>query len=201
MHASSDSTYAARIEHVQPGRLIRPEPCRDQVLGQLAGAVHQLPVAQPVAAADKGAAVRHCVCDRADQVGQVNVHTAHAGPPHGRRFSVKLRVGRQPSAWYQHRSREMKPGRLWSPLHLPRRVVVDQVITASCEATDGAPGVVGGAKGLDLAPGCRELRPAGKADGHKHASGRRDELGCTDLARVRSGPACGGRAWRGRARC
>ena len=123
------------------------------------------------------------------------------GPPNGRRFPVAWRDGRQPSAWYQHRSREMKPGRLWSPLHLPRRVVVDQVITASCEATDGAPGVVGGAKGLDMAPGCRELRPAGKADGHKHASGRRDELGCTDLARVRSGPACGGRAWRGRARC
>jgi len=81
MHASSDSTYAARIEHVQPGRLIRPEPCRDQVLGQLAGAVHQLPAAQPVAVADQGAPVRHGVRDRADQIGQVSVHAAHARPP------------------------------------------------------------------------------------------------------------------------
>jgi hypothetical protein len=35
-----------------------------------------------------------------------------------------------------------------------------------------------------MAPGWRELRPAGKADGQKHASGRRDQLGCADLASV-----------------
>jgi len=49
--------------------------------------------------------------------------------------------------------------------------------------------VVDGAMRLDMAPGRRELRPAGKADGHKHAPGRCDELGCTDLASVRASAA------------